>query len=946
MRLEVKAILPGGGAGDFRLDAQSARPRNIFIAREWLAERLGRDGMSNTLLASTQPGASQHAGAVLASAIARHATLLDYGLTLAVDEAHNRMSLAGTGTTLTTAQRFALTAALAPDAKVQTHPMSVYLATRIHKSDEDTRELAYAMIASPGSGTGFEFAAGGGNKLSPKGIWLNTWAAEDLGANVGDRLVVSYLVPTDDGTYPTAQVELRLEGIVKISGAAIAADLVPEFEGITDAEGVDEWDPPFAIDLDRITQRDEDYWDRYNATPKGFVSLAVVKAMWQSGGNADYVTSVRIDPPEGDSVSEAGAAELTRDLLGTLGERGTALTFHPVRENALAASQGTSDFGQLFLGLSMFLVFSGAGLAGTLLRLSVDRRASEAGIMLACGCGDDLVRSALFAEGAVMTALGTLLGVPAGLGYAAVILHALSSWWGGALGATSALWLHVTPTALVIGGLSGIAVGLGTAYWSTRRIGRAKALELLAGRQAMDVAPTPRRGIGAMVLFFGMLMLAVVLGALSTVTETVPPEGAFFGIGFALLVAGLSGTSLTLTRTLYGVRADRSLVRLALRNASASRRRSLLVVGLLAAASFVIVAVAANTRDLSGIDTADRASGTGGFSLLATSSIPLPYDLSTPAGRANLGFPAEDESVFEGTQIISFLASPGEDISCLNISRPTRPRILGVPDAMAERGGFSPQTVRDWASPWHELVSDPTASFAFGDADSVRWTLHGKLGEPYYLTLPNGQTERLNIAGLMPGSIFQSELLVGESTFRGLYPSITAPSYFLIDAPPERQDQVAEALRRNLGDLGVVVRSTREVLNAYMQVQNTYLSMFLALGGLGLLLGTVGLVSVLLRSALERRSELALMLATGFDRPRLAWLLLIENGGLLLLGMACGAVSALIAVMPQLRSAVADVNWASLSGVLGAIVLTGLITCVLAAYATVRGPLIPALRRE
>ena len=56
----------------------------------------------------------------------------------------------------------------------------------------------------------------------------------------------------------------------------------------------------------------------------------------------------------------------------------------------------------------------------------------------------------------------------------------------------------------------------------------------------------------------------------------------------------------------------------------------------------------------------------------------------------------------------------------------------------------------------------------------------------------------------------------------------------------------------------------REQLAQFLAVQNTYLSTFQSLGALGLLLGTIGLAVVQLRSVLERRGELALMRAGGF----------------------------------------------------------------------------------
>jgi len=157
---------------------------------------------------------------------------------------------------------------------------------------------------------------------------------------------------------------------------------------------------------------------------------------------------------------------------------------------------------------------------------------------------------------------------------------------------------------------------------------------------------------------------------------------------------------------------------------------------------------------------------------------------------------------------------------------------------------------------------------------------------------------------------------------------------------------VADALRRNLGDFGLEVRGTRELLNAYAGVQNTYLSTFLALGGLGLMLGTVGLVIVLLRNALERRKEFALMLAEGFTERELAAMLVIENAGLLIAGLLCGTVTALIAVAPHLASVAARVNWVALFGVLAGILVIGLASCLLAARAATRGRLLEALREE
>ena len=103
---------------------------------------------------------------------------------------------------------------------------------------------------------------------------------------------------------------------------------------------------------------------------------------------------------------------------------------------------------------------------------------------------------------------------------------------------------------------------------------------------------------------------------------------------------------------------------------------------------------------------------------------------------------------------------------------------------------------------------------------------------------------------------------------------------------------------RRLADQGFDAATTRDRLAAYHRVENTYLSTFQALGGLGLVLGTVGLATVLLRNALERRREIALLRALGYRPRHVSGMLLAENAALLGLGVGAGLVAALVAVVP------------------------------------------------
>ncbi len=143
-----------------------------------------------------------------------------------------------------------------------------------------------------------------------------------------------------------------------------------------------------------------------------------------------------------------------------------------------------------------------------------------------------------------------------------------------------------------------------------------------------------------------------------------------------------------------------------------------------------------------------------------------------------------------------------------------------------------------------------------------------------------------------------------------------------------------------------MVHPTSEILAAYASVQNTYLLTFQTLGGLGFLLGTLGMVTVVLRSVVERRREFALMLAVGFRKYRLVGMRVLERVLLLLVGVAIGSISSLVAVIPQLMSSQMEVGWGTSALVLVAMVLTGLTSCIIAARVSLRGNLLSALRSE
>lgn len=874
-RFTVARVLPERGLGSFGLAAHQGQPRTAFVPLAELQLAAEQEGEVNALVAGEGTG------------VRAHLRLEDLGLRLVRGERH--VSLESEEFYLDPAVDPVIGQALgdAPSTRILTH-----LATRLRAGE---RLLPYSMVSGI---SGLDVGDGE--------ILLNRWAADDLQAAPGDPVEMSYLVMAPGGGLLERKATLRVKGVLEMSGLGADRSLTPAFPGIENTEDMSAWDPPFPVDLGAIRPQDEEYWDRHGPAPKAFVSLATARRLWST--RFGDLTAIRV-PVEMEET-------LRRELPRRVPLEPFGLVFQPVKRDGLAAAEGSTDFAGLFLAFSFFLILSAVLLVGLLFSLSVERRAGELGLLLAVGYPIRKVRRRLLAEGAVLAGIGSLLGLAGAAGYAWLLMAGLRSWWLPAVG-TPHLFLHVSPASLAVGWTTSVLTVLLAIAWTVRRLSRLPAPALLAGstsvaglgggggRLARRAAP-------------GGALAAAALFLYAIVSREASSPALWLGIGAWLLISGLSLVSLWLRRP----RPARhlTLTGMAARNGAASPGRSLLSVALVACACFVLVTVAANRRGSHAGDTEEA-----GFPLYAESAVPVVQD------------PAEEAGV-QGVAIHSLYTVPGDDVSCLNLFRPTRPRLLGV----------TPSTFD--GEPWDLLEQDlgPDVIPAVADANSATWILKLGIGDELAMEGESGRPVRLRLVGLLERSLFQSEVLVSEAALLRHFPSLARRSFFLIDAPAERTAEVAQGLEEGLGRYGFDVSTTAERLASYHAVEDTYLSTFQALGGFGLLLGTLGLGVALLRSLIERRGELATLRAFGFRRRRIAGMVVAENGFLLLLGVAVGTVSGLLAVAPRLMSVggAGRLPWAPLAATILAVVAVGLVSCAAAVRSALKAPLLPVLKDE
>jgi len=955
----VVAVIPDRGIGRFSLSPHQAFPSNAYIALPDLQGALDQDGNVNAVLVASDSIAPEPVGTGIsgyeppAQALLRDVLELeDLGLLTRWHD--GRLLIESTEFVLRPATVASIEAA-AEASGASALRVTSYLANTMTTG---TYVVPYSMIAAlagdPADHASLVLTSGEPATL-PTGneILLSEWAAADLESQVGDTLRVDYYVVGPYEQLEVASSEFTVSGIVAMSGFGVDRRLTPDYPGIEDTDNISDWDPPFPVDLTLIRTDDEDYWDQYGATPKAFVSEERSAELWSTRYGS--VTSIRLTPPSEQAFEAAFSADLLRRVnLPQFGMR-----FLEVKAEGIEAATGATDFSGLFIGFSFFLIAAAAMLVGLLFSLGIEARAGEIGLLLSVGYTVKQVRRRMLAEGGIVAALGALVGLAAGVGYAALMMLGLRTLWLPAVG-TSMLTLHVVPVSLATGWAISVLVVLFSIWWTVRRLGKTPATALLKGSVFRITGSSIgrrrlRRGVAAVSGGFALTMLAFAI-----ISGTTMDPMVFGTIGFPLLVAGLAAFAdwCRGAHGRLGTPGSRALLAMAARNSSWSPGRSILSVALVAFASFVIVTVAANYRDPT-IENQSMTSGTGGFALWATSDIPLHEDLNSSDARFDLGFSEEDEALLAQARIIGLRTLPGDDASCLNLYRPQNPRLVGVSGELAARGGFSfaatlPPEDSGAApggyhpeSPWTLLYQDfgPGVVPVLGDLNSVQWILHLGLGDDLVIEDEFGEPLSLRVVGTFAESLFRSELLMSEENLLAHFPSQSGYSTFLVETPTS-DDAISEALEDTLGPYGFDARRTDQMLADFLVVQNTYLSTFQLLGGLGLLLGTVGLGVVLVRNVIERRAELATLRAFGFRRAALSRMVLVENAFLLVVGTFIGAASSLIAVAPRFVGGAFELPWGSLGLILLAVLVVGMASSIAAVAGALRVPLLPVLKGD
>ncbi len=941
--LKVSAIVTADDFSHFNLVSDQIPPMTAFVSRALLARKIGQAGKANLLLAGGGAGLSQAQAEAALKALWQLADAEMGVIDLATPAA---------GAELKTARVFLEPAVASAAAQADESAMGV-LTYFVNEIRAGSRATPYSMTTAIGplSASNQPLPAPLPGQIADGEIIINQWLADDLGLSqpsLGQEIELEYYILGSDRQVLTRKHPFKLAGIVPLQGLAADEQLMPAFPGLADSANCRDWKPGIPIDLKKIRPEDEQYWRNHRGTPKAFISLKAGRQLW--GNRFGDLTAVRY--PTGHTPAQIASAirsHLTPSQVG--------LQMLDIGHQAEVDGSPAMDLGQLFLGLSLFLIVSAVLLMGLMFVLNLQQRMGEVGILLAVGLTSRGTRRLLLLEALVLSAVGSAIGTPLGAAYTWGMLSALASLWPAAVGGMK-ISLHIEPLTLLVGGLSGLAISAGVMWLGLRRMGKLAPNDLLAGHVVVSASRrqglSPARGNqheqtatttrtcrqDACTTIPAIACLAFAIGIIASAGGGQAAIGAFFVAGALLLVALILICRAMLGRSAKGLAGG--IGALAMRNAGRRRSRSMATIAMLACGCFIVIAVGASRHNPAAC-LEQPSSPSGGFGLLAKSAMPIYRDLDDPGARDQYGLSAE---VMADVRIAAMHVRSGASADCLNLNQPSQPQLLGISsNQFMRRGAFEFVGEQgNWA-----MLDDPLGDGivpAVGDENTIRWSLRKTIGDCLDYIDEFGRPIKVKLVGMLANCVLQGNLVISDANFRKHFPSQAGYRYFLIDCPAEKQAEVSRELSRQLSDIGMEVMPTSRRLAELSAVENAYMSIFQLLGGLGLLLGSAGLAMVVMRNVLERRGELALLRAVGFSRQRIARLILREHWLLLALGVLCGTLSAGLAVLPALRHNPSQIPLTSLGVTILAALASGLLWVYLAARLALRGELLPSLRRE
>ncbi|WP_372642152.1 ABC transporter permease [Ancylomarina sp.] len=920
LRLTVSAVLGDDQLGRFSLRSNQVAPYNIFISREFLAEEMDLQGKANLLLVSRK-GEDGLTEIKLNESLAKKWQVGDAGLQFKELEEQSVYELSS--------DRIFIDEPIASEIQKMCLPKDALLTYFINGIESKTGKTPYSFVTAIENEDVF-------SDIRTDRIHISSWLAKDLKLKVGDSLKLHYFVIGPLRSLKEDTSSFLVSGIFYEKTKKLDKAMMPSFPGLSNAGSCNDWDAGIPIDFTKIRDKDEAYWKKYKGTPKAMIGMSSALNMW-SNKYGQY-TAFRF------YKEEFSVHEIEEQILERLNPSMLNLSFISVRDQGENAANNMVDFGELFLSLSFFIIAAGILLTLLIYALNLENRNQETGILKGLGFSYRKILSLRFLESLPTVVFGGILGSLIGIAYNQAIIWGLNSVWQDVV-RTNMIQLDVQMQTLIVGAVVGMLIALLSIYFVSRKNLKRSVVGLIQNTQANSNSKK-KKSLSLLIAAFTFI-ISISIAAYAFASSEILNAELLMSSGGLLMIACFAGFYYYLiVKDETNSRHVPSIMELAIKNAARNKGRSLTTIVLLALGCFSVMITGANRKTFVDAENSVQ-SGTGAYKYWIETTLPVLNDINTDEGKEKLGLAGD--TIIDAVDFVQFRSLAGDDASCLNLNQVQRPRVLGFnSETFDKRSAFSFASLHesvDKNHPWLALnqVFGSNVVPAYADQTVIVWGLKKTVGDTLLYKNEFGKTIKLLLIGGLNNSIFQGNILISDQNFQTHYPSVSGSKLILADS---KNEVFINTIEDQLQDYGPQIQKANERLAAFYSVENTYLNMFMLLGALGVMIGTLGLGIVLLRNMLERKKELALLKALGFEQKSIFRLIMIENLFLLIVGLLSGALAALVGMLPSLFSDAFSIPVGFVLQVTLAILVFALISIYIPAKMAMKQNLIQSLKNE
>lgn len=654
--------------------------------------------------------------------------------------------------------------------------------------------------------------------------------------------------------------------------------------------------------------------------PVGLVLVSNEGGVVDGAAVSDGVERALLDRVEGLPVN---VAKIKADLLELADENGRALT-------------------ELYAVLGMFAVLAGILLLVNIFVMLAEERKSELGMMRALGLRRSSLVGAFSVEGWCYAVISSVIGTFAGLGLGRVVMvFAQRVFNSGDEEFRFALRMSFEWSSIQAGFTIGFAIAVLTVVLTSVRISRFNIIQAIR-----DITDTVRRRpgrratvLGATALVIGVLLTVMGFAGGNIMGILTGPPLAFIGLApflarrYARVAVSTTLASLSLAWGIAAVPiavaldaemqvvmfflqgavmvgaaivlvsqhqdalgrlasrvARRSLdVRLGLAYPLARRFRTAMTLSMFALVMFVLIYVTVLSHMFQGQLDRFTSDVSGGFDVVVESSPTSPIPLDELAGQ-------------EGVRAVAPLVTMQSDITVPGDAEPTSWPMSGFDESLIEHG---PPILDDRGTyptdeaAYRAVLADPGLAivddfFLAEGAGPPATRL--KIGDEFTISDPlSGEQRTVTVAAIAPNDWIFNGGWVGVDTLRDVFGerAVASRAYVAVDEPAVFASSIADRYLENGGESETI----RSIVSGFLSQQQQFFALMRGYLALGLIVGIAGIGVIMVRAVRERRRQVGVLRAIGFEAPAVRRAFVVESAFVALEGVLIGTVLAFVATL-------------------------------------------------